>query len=753
MIPPADGWPLVSCIMPTWNRRRFVPDAIRYFIRQDFPNKELVIVDDGNDDLGDLIPDDPCVRYIRINERATVGTKRNIACERSAGSLIAHWDDDDWHSPRRLRCQVQALLEAGAEICGLKTMLYLDARNGKAWRYAHPDGPRPWLAGNSLLYTRDFWARRRFPRTNVGEDAYFVWGANPRRMVALDDFTVHVGFIHDQNVASKPIGAHGWLPHPVEEIRQLLGEDWRPDGGKAEEVGFGSKTVLAERTVAQTPPAFAAPEPVTVRNVFACLVHENIDCVIDLVRNLRHLDPTSTILLYNGSQNPMLLKGTYPFERQGVIVHPHPRPMQWGRLHDFALDCMRFALEQVPFDTLTIVDSDQLALRPGYSARLGEFLADEQGVGMLGNCPEFQGHSTRFQPAMVAHAEIDRWRPYLRRFPDGEAKFVYWSFWPSTVFTAEAARALVEHYDGDEQIRQLLCDTKVWATEEVVLPTLVALLGFRIARNPCSYDYVRYRTPYTVYQIENAMSRADVFWAHPVPRRLDDPLRAHVRERFQDYASVKEVLAPEAPPPFLLSLPILTRMRRVEGWLTDEEADVLIGATADVLTRLGEVRAIVEVGSYCGRGTVVLASVVKAVRPSARVWSVDPHEGKLGTAERSITVPPSLEKLTTNLAAAGVSEIVQVLRASAPEVRWSDAIALLLIDGLHDYASVARDFAHFAPWVAAGGYVAFHDYASYFPGVVVFVDTLMAAGEYQKVHSAGSLIVLRKQEVTEGIKQ
>jgi hypothetical protein len=37
---------------------------------------------------------------------------------------------------------------------------------------------------------------------------------------------------------------------------------------------------------------------------------------------------------------------------------------------------------------------------------------------------------------------------------------------------------------------------------------------------------------------------------------------------------------------------------------------------------------------------VVLGGVVKAVRPSARVWAVDAHDGKLGSADRYVTVPP-----------------------------------------------------------------------------------------------------------------
>jgi len=204
---------------------------------------------------------------------------------------------------------------------------------------------------------------------------------------------------------------------------------------------------------------------------------------------------------------------------------------------------------------------------------------------------------------------------------------------------------------------------------------------------------------------------------------------------------------PAAPGLFVLSLPILARMRQIEGWLEDAEAETLIRATAHALATLPEACAVVEVGSYCGRGTVVLGSVVKAIRPTARIWSIDPHNGKVGTADRYITMEPSLEKLKANILAARLDDVVEIVRAGAPEVTWHESIAMLLIDGLHDYASVACDFHHFAPHVVDGGYVAFHDYASYFPGVAVFVDLLLSIGEYRKVDAGGSMIILQKASI------
>jgi len=73
---------MVSCVMPTYNRRAFVPHAIRYFLRQDYPLKELIIIDDGTDSIADLVPDDPSIRYYSLAGRIPLGAKLNLAWSR-----------------------------------------------------------------------------------------------------------------------------------------------------------------------------------------------------------------------------------------------------------------------------------------------------------------------------------------------------------------------------------------------------------------------------------------------------------------------------------------------------------------------------------------------------------------------------------------------------------------------------------------------------------------------------------------------
>src|SRR5437868_1947457 len=129
--------PLVSCIMPTFNRRAFVPLAIEYFLRQDFDDSELVIVDDGSDPIVDLVPEDERIRYVRLPAKASVGAKRNAACTHARGQIIAHWDDDDWHAPHRLRYQVEALQRSGMDICGIRTLLFFNPETQRAWKYIY----------------------------------------------------------------------------------------------------------------------------------------------------------------------------------------------------------------------------------------------------------------------------------------------------------------------------------------------------------------------------------------------------------------------------------------------------------------------------------------------------------------------------------------------------------------------------------------------------------------------------------------
>jgi glycosyltransferase involved in cell wall biosynthesis len=212
--------------MPTANRRWFVPQAIHYFQVQDYPNKELLVLDDGEQGIAELVRDDPQIRYVRLEQKSALGAKRNLACKEARGDIIVHWDDDDWMASWRLSYQVRALIESGATVCGLDKLFFYEPATDDAWQYVYPDGGRFWAAGATLCYLKSFWREHPFPHINVGEDTRFLWSGDSRKMIALSDPNFYVAMIHPGNTCPKQTIDSRYHPSPASGIRDLLGDDW-----------------------------------------------------------------------------------------------------------------------------------------------------------------------------------------------------------------------------------------------------------------------------------------------------------------------------------------------------------------------------------------------------------------------------------------------------------------------------------------------------------------------------------------------
>jgi glycosyltransferase involved in cell wall biosynthesis len=217
--------PLVSCIMPTRDRRGFVSQAVAYFLRQDWPARELVVVDDGEKPVDDLLPADSRITYLRLDGTRSVGAKRNLACATGRGELIAHWDDDDWIRADRLRLQVAELRRSGAAACGLGELLCYRPAAAEAWTYRPLAGDPPWLAGGTLLYRRDAWAAHPFPDVDVGEGDAFVSALDRRRLAALADTSWYLGLLHGRNTAPTDLGDRRWRTAPLQRVADRLDGD------------------------------------------------------------------------------------------------------------------------------------------------------------------------------------------------------------------------------------------------------------------------------------------------------------------------------------------------------------------------------------------------------------------------------------------------------------------------------------------------------------------------------------------------
>jgi len=104
----------VSIIIPTYNRDKYICDAIDSVFAQTYKDYEVIVVDDGSTDstkevvkkYGDR------VRYFYQNNQGP-SVARNHGVDRSSGEYLAFLDDDDLWLPNFLEIQVRALDEEG----------------------------------------------------------------------------------------------------------------------------------------------------------------------------------------------------------------------------------------------------------------------------------------------------------------------------------------------------------------------------------------------------------------------------------------------------------------------------------------------------------------------------------------------------------------------------------------------------------------------------------------------------------------
>lgn len=112
--------PLITIILPTWNRKAFLGEAITSIRQQTYRNWELVVVDDGSSDgtVAELQAcGDPRIQVVALNHSGNISRVRNAGAAAGSGALIAFLDSDDLWLPRKLELQVAALRRGSARWC------------------------------------------------------------------------------------------------------------------------------------------------------------------------------------------------------------------------------------------------------------------------------------------------------------------------------------------------------------------------------------------------------------------------------------------------------------------------------------------------------------------------------------------------------------------------------------------------------------------------------------------------------------
>ena len=180
----------------------------------------------------------------------------------------------------------------------------------------------------------------------------------------------------------------------------------------------------------------------------------------------------------------------------------------------------------------------------------------------------------------------------------------------------------------------------------------------------------------------------------------------------------------------------------VDGWLSPDQIARLYDSAA--ATRPGQ--QIVEIGSFRGRSTIVLAN---AAPPGVAIVAIDPHagtdRGPQALRGYQAEAADDHEVFIANLAAAGVADRVRHVRAFSDHAHGEvgGPISLLFIDGAHRYSPARSDIHAWGGRVEDGGTMLLHDSFSSIGVTMAICRELMFSARFRYVGRSRSLAEFR----------
>lgn len=183
--------PKVSCLMVTANRKRFLKRSLLSYQRQTYTNKELVIIDDGDDDLAAVLRDLPAeeLTYLKMEKKPgnVLGHLRNLSLDKAKGDFITQWDDDDWYHPERIQTQVGVLLQDYDACCLSNTLMHID--RGPFFNHPYVSLFKKGTPG-SIMHRRD--PLIRYPAMQRSEDDVYLRAWAKKRYFKLPGSYAHL---------------------------------------------------------------------------------------------------------------------------------------------------------------------------------------------------------------------------------------------------------------------------------------------------------------------------------------------------------------------------------------------------------------------------------------------------------------------------------------------------------------------------------------------------------------------------------
>lgn len=120
--PVATTGPLVTMVVRTYNRPQFLPRALESLAGQTYENLEILVVNDGGQDVGEIVEAIPNARYLALPENRGTAAAANAGLQAASGIYIGFLDDDDIVFPEHVAVLVAALEDCAGEIAHSDTI-------------------------------------------------------------------------------------------------------------------------------------------------------------------------------------------------------------------------------------------------------------------------------------------------------------------------------------------------------------------------------------------------------------------------------------------------------------------------------------------------------------------------------------------------------------------------------------------------------------------------------------------------------
>jgi hypothetical protein len=176
---------LVSCLLLADSSPHQTARAVLCYQRQTWQQKELIVIDNGLQNLSPLLEDIPEteLQYIKVPPGTSdgFGSMKNRGLDEARGEFVIHWDPADWHHPGRIRHQL-ARFEEGVQINWLSTML-LHLDHPEFVHHPYRYHPKAGYTG-SFMHVND--PSKRYPASHRKPDQAFLENWDASRVCQLD---------------------------------------------------------------------------------------------------------------------------------------------------------------------------------------------------------------------------------------------------------------------------------------------------------------------------------------------------------------------------------------------------------------------------------------------------------------------------------------------------------------------------------------------------------------------------------------